>query len=164
MVDRHGVRLAVGLALSDAQAAYIRSLADDRFDIRVESWSDHVPQAPYDAIVSIGAFEHFARPEASHRQKLEGYVEFFERCHRWLKPAGRFSLQTIAYENSTRGDLHPFIARHVWPETDLPRLADIARACERQFEVVRLRNDRADYVKTCREWIRRIAEKRSRSE
>jgi cyclopropane-fatty-acyl-phospholipid synthase len=156
MVMHHEVHHAVGLTLSQAQADYVDSLLDPRIETKVQSWFDHAPSEPYDAIVSIGAFEHFARPDMSHQEKLAGYEAFFERCRAWLRPTGRMSLQTIAYENSERADLHPFIAQHVWPETDLPRLSDILLAAERKFEVVRLRNDRADYVRTCGEWIRRL--------
>lgn len=160
MVQHHRVHHAVGLTLSEAQAEYVRALNDDRIEVHVESWSEHEPNSPYDAVISIGAFEHFARPDAPHSQKIEGYIEFFERSRRWLRPGGFLALQTIVYENSDRSDLHPFVQEFIWPETDMPRLADIATACERRFEVVRLRNDRDDYARTCREWIRRITQKR----
>jgi cyclopropane-fatty-acyl-phospholipid synthase len=158
MVRHHGVGHAVGLTLSQAQADYIATLDDAQIEVKVQSWFDHVPAESYDAIVSIGAFEHFARPDMSHSEKLSGYRSFFDRCHAWLRPGGRMSLQTIAYENSDRGDFHPFITEKIWPETDLPRLGDIVAVTERKFEIVRLRNDRADYVRTCGEWISRLKE------
>jgi cyclopropane-fatty-acyl-phospholipid synthase len=163
MVENHGVKHAVGLTLSQAQADYVKSLGDPRIEVRVESWFDHQPTDLYDTIISIGAFEHFARPDQSHAEKIDGYRAFFDRCHRWLKPGGQLSLQTINYENSDRADLSPFILEKIWPETDLPRLADIATAVERKFEVVRLRNDRHDYVRTCGEWARRIQAERERA-
>ncbi|MER8766886.1 MULTISPECIES: class I SAM-dependent methyltransferase [unclassified Mesorhizobium] len=159
MVDHHRVHHAIGLTLSQQQADYISSLGDNRIEVEVQSWFDHIPAQPYDAIVSIGAFEHFARPDMSHSQKVAGYRSFFDRCHAWLRPGKRMSLQTIAYENSDRHDLHPFIAKEIWPETDLPRLADIVVAAERKFEIIRLRNDRADYVRTCNAWIHRLNER-----
>lgn len=70
------------------------------------------------------------------------------------------SLQTITNETAAREDFHPFIAKEIWPETDLPRLADIAKACEGSFEIYRLRNDREDYVRTLREWLDRLHEHR----
>jgi cyclopropane-fatty-acyl-phospholipid synthase len=156
MVGHHGVAKAVGLTLSQQQADYIGSLRNPQIETHLQSWFDHVPAEPYDAIVSIGAFEHFARPDVSHAEKLAGYDGFFERCRAWLNPGCRMSLQTIVYESTDRADLHPFIAQQVWPETDLPRLADIVTASDRKFEVVRMRNDRFDYVRTCHEWIRRL--------
>jgi cyclopropane-fatty-acyl-phospholipid synthase len=160
MVDHHGVRRAVGLTLSQAQAEYIDSLGDRRIEAHVESWFDHVPAEPYDAIISIGAFEHFARPDVSLAEKIDGYRAFFDRCHRWLRPGGRMSLQTIAYEKADRPNINPFILEKIWPETDLPRLADIATAVERKFEFLRLRNDRHDYVRTCAEWVKRLEQHR----
>lgn len=161
LVDHHGVKHASGVTLSDAQAKYIRDLKDERIDVRVESWSDHEPVQQYDAVISVGAFEHFARPDVPNSAKVEGYIKFFDRCRTWLRPGGFLSLQTIVYEDSKREDLHPFIKEYIWPETDMPRLADIANACERRFEVVRLRNDREDYARTCREWLSRISERRA---
>jgi len=39
---------------------------------RLEAWQDHAPAQPYDAIISIGAFEHFARPGMSACRKPYG--------------------------------------------------------------------------------------------
>jgi cyclopropane-fatty-acyl-phospholipid synthase len=162
MVETHGVQHAVGLTLSQAQADYVQSLGDPRIEVRVESWFDHQPTEPYDAIISIGAFEHFARPDVTLAEKIDGYRAFFDRCRRWLRPGGRLSLQTIVYENSDRADLNPFILEKIWPETDLPRMADICTAVERKFEIVRLHNDREGYVRTCGEWVRQLGVHRDR--
>jgi cyclopropane-fatty-acyl-phospholipid synthase len=62
LVKEHGMKLAVGLTLSENQAEWIRSTALPGVEVCVESWSDHEPTVTYDAIISIGAFEHFARP------------------------------------------------------------------------------------------------------
>src|SRR5262249_13759820 len=61
LVDEHGVRTAVGLTLSDAQHDFVAADPIPGVEIRVESWADHQPTDTYDAIVSYGAFEHFAR-------------------------------------------------------------------------------------------------------
>lgn len=163
MVEHRNVGRAIGLTLSQAQADYVASLGDDRIRVKVESWSDHEPTEPYDAIISIGAFEHFARPDTSHEEKLDGYREFFERCRRWLKPGGYLSLQTITYQNSDRKDLNPFILKEIWPETDLPRLSDITIASDRKLEIVQARNDREDYVRTCQAWVHYIEENEDRA-
>jgi cyclopropane-fatty-acyl-phospholipid synthase len=162
LVEARGTRRAVGLTLSNAQADWIRSVGNPQIEVRVESWSDHRPTGQYDAIISIGAFEHFAKLEASDAEKVEGYRTFFTLCRDWLKPQGRLSLQTFAY-----GSLRPreevrhsagtrFLATEIFPETDPPRLTDIAAAIEGCFEVLMLRNDRKDYGRTCREWRRRL--------
>ncbi|MBE9037514.1 class I SAM-dependent methyltransferase [aff. Roholtiella sp. LEGE 12411] len=152
LVEVHGVQQAVGLTLSNSQAEWISSFNQPQIDARVESWSDHVPTAPYDAIISIGAFEHFAQLNLSQDEKIAGYRAFFQRCHEWLQPGGCISLQSISYENSRREDFSQFYATEIFPESDLPRLADIATASERIFEVVALRNDREHYARTLRAW------------
>jgi cyclopropane-fatty-acyl-phospholipid synthase len=163
LVEVHGVEQAVGLTLSKAQAEWNWARQHPRIDVRLESWTDHVPQTPYDAIISIGAFEHFARLELSQAEKVEAYRAFFARCHAWLKPGGWLSLQTIAYGNLRRGKQYadPFIPREIFPESDLPRLSEIAEATEHLFEVVALRNDRQDYAHTSREWFDRLRTKRA---
>jgi cyclopropane-fatty-acyl-phospholipid synthase len=69
----HGVRRAVGLTLSEAQAQWIRERDMKGVEVRLEAWQDHAPEGPYDAIVSIGAFEHFARPGMSSAGRTPGY-------------------------------------------------------------------------------------------
>src|SRR5712692_2932993 len=68
LVETRGVRWAVGLTLSNAQASWTRALGNPQIEVQVESWSDHHPTGPYDAIISIGAFEHFAKLEASEAE------------------------------------------------------------------------------------------------
>ncbi|QRN98141.1 class I SAM-dependent methyltransferase [Archangium violaceum] len=163
LVDVHGVQHAHGLTLSRAQAEAITSAGDSRISVSLESWSDHVPEEPYDAIICVGAFEHFARPDISVAEKIAGYRSFFERCHQWLKPSGWLSLQTMVYGNALREDLNRFIATEVSRESDLPRMAEVAEAIERRFELVQLRNDREDYRRTCDEYLVRLKARREKA-
>lgn len=147
---------AVGLTLSASQAEWLRRAANPAMEIREESWRDHRPAEPYDAIISIGAFEHFARPGLSPAAKLAAYREFFAFCHGALKEGGRLSIQTIAYVDS-KGELAPFFAEQVFPESELPRIWEPLAAAEDAFELVALRNDRAHYERTLRLWQRGLA-------
>jgi cyclopropane-fatty-acyl-phospholipid synthase len=162
LVERAGVRQAVGLTLSQAQADWVASQQLPRVEVRVENWLDHVPAQPYDAIISIGAFEHFARVEDSDEKRIEGYRAFFRSCRSWLRRGGRMSLQTFAYGNlRSREAAHlsagtRFLAREIFPETDPPRLSDIAVAIDGEFEIEQLRNDRKDYARTCMAWLKRL--------
>lgn len=155
LVQVHGVEHAVGLTLSNAQAEWIRSRSQDpRIEVKVEAWADHRPEEPYDAIVSIGAIEHFAKPEISIEEKIDAYRNFFARCHEWLKPGGWLSLQGIAYGNMKREDFkNSFVARDIFPESEFIRLAEIAEASERRFEIVTVFQDRKDYQRTCTVWL-----------
>lgn len=158
LVQDAGVERAVGLTLSEAQAAHARGLGLPGIEVHVQSWADHRPEAPYDAIISIGAFEHFARIEFTEEQKVNAYREFFEACHRFLRPGGYLSLQTFAYNGRRKradavdSEATKFLASEIFPETDPPRTANICEAIEGTFEIETLRNDREDYGRTCRVW------------
>lgn len=155
LVKEHQVKVAVGLPLSEKQAEWIRSMNLAGVEVRVESWSDHVPAASYDSIISIGAFEHFARP-SSRVVRVRGYRDFFERCYGRLNPGGWMSLQTIGLGCVDRGVEGQFVAENIFPGSDLPRLGEIADASEGIFEILSIRNDRADYKRTNHEFRDRM--------
>ncbi len=154
-------KYALGLTLSKQQAEYITSFKNPKIEVRLENWLNHEPNQPYDAITSVGSFEHFAKPNLPVEEKIAGYREFFSRCHRWLKKGGKLSLQTIAYGNPHEEHLNAFISNEVFPDSDYPWLAEVASASERLFEITNLRNDRMDYAMTCRAWLKRLKAKRS---
>src|SRR5690606_30080004 len=119
LVECHRVGRVTGLTLSRDQAAWIESRRSPRVRCRLRSWREHEPAEPYDAIVSIGAFEHFVRRGLPRHRKVEAYRHFFSRCRAWLRPGGAMSLQTIAYGTLRPGQISPFITADVFPESDL---------------------------------------------
>lgn len=162
LTGEFGVEQVVGLTLSAAQKEYIEARKVPNAQVRLESWADHQPEQPYDAIISIGAFEHFARLDMSEDEKVSAYAAFFDKCWEMLPRDGRLSLQTFAYgsgrprkqavdDPSTR-----FLAAEIFQETDPPTLANIADAAVGTFEIVALENDRDGYARTCKEWIERL--------
>jgi cyclopropane-fatty-acyl-phospholipid synthase len=167
LTEIHGVEHAVGLTLSEAQAEWIRAWDSPAIEVRVENWKDHAADGPYDAIISVGAFEHFARYDASRDDKIAAYREFFKFCHALLPPGGRLGLQTISKGNSpvTRQGIEDtrWIWTHIFPETDVPWLSDVARASEKRFDIVSVRNDAAHYVKTGEAWHERLIANRDRA-
>jgi cyclopropane-fatty-acyl-phospholipid synthase len=162
-VQKHGVKQGVGLTLSDAQAQRIRQEAVPGLNVRVESWRDHKPEEPYDAIISVGAFEHFVHRNLSRAEKIAIYREFFAFCHESLRPGSWLSLQTISYGTLRAGGMDPFIEDAIFPESDLPYPWEILEAADGYFELNRMRNDRRDYRRTTREWYRNLAEHRARA-
>jgi cyclopropane-fatty-acyl-phospholipid synthase len=159
-----GARRAVGLTLSQQQADWVGAWRDPRIEVRLEGWLDHAPARPYDAVLSVGAFEHFARADMPDVDKVAAYRAFFLRCYDWLKPGGWLSLQTIAYGNLSREEVRRSttvsLFGEVFPESDLPTPGNIFQACDGLFEPVTLRNDRLDYHRTCRVWAERLAARR----
>lgn len=161
-VNHFSVQQAVGLSLSEAQSGYIRQASPANVTVHTHGWAEHSLDEPFDAIISIGAFEHFARLDQPQADKLAGYRAFFEFCHRALLPGGRLSLQTITYENADRRDFSAFFAESVFPESDLPHHAEIFGACKGLFEVEHMRNDREHYARTARCWLSALRRSRQR--
>lgn len=158
-----GVKETVGLTLSEQQRRHIEAVFAGQHEVRLESWQAHRPCAPYQAIVSIGAFEHFARPDVSRAERMNGYREFFQSCHDWLEPGASMCLQTISYDLADRSDLSPFFREWVFPESDLPRAEEIHEATRGLFHLARLRNDADHYAETLRRWRARLREERARA-
>ena len=154
-----GVEHGVGLTLSQEQFDYVQARKLPGVEVRLDSWRDHRPDTPYDAIVSVGAFEHFADLDLSEERRMAIYREFFEACHRWLAPGAPLVLQTIAY-----GPVPALLGRELFldyfPESDLPRPFEIFKACDGLFEVTAFRNDREDYVRTLKAWHRNLRAQR----
>jgi cyclopropane-fatty-acyl-phospholipid synthase len=99
LVEIHHVGHVVGLTMSPGQAAWIRDQDWPRIEVRVENWFDHEPDAPYDAISAIEAIEHFAGSTMWRNRRIARYRVFFQRCHSWLRPGGRLSLQANAWND-----------------------------------------------------------------
>jgi cyclopropane-fatty-acyl-phospholipid synthase len=148
---------AVGLTLSCEQQKYIADPAcPQNIECRLEDWQDHKAGDLYDAIVSIGAFEHFAAPDDSSSAHVAKYRTFFEFCRSNLRKGGSLSLQTIAYHNMRREDASKFMNTQIFPNSDLPYLQEIIEAAAPYLEIVAVRNDRLDYAHTCNLWHRRL--------
>jgi cyclopropane-fatty-acyl-phospholipid synthase len=160
LVAEHAVQHVTGLTLSEAQAQHVQEQDDPRVEVRVQDWADFVPDAPYDAAISIGAMEHFAKFGWDRSKKVAAYRRFFEKCHEALKPGASMALQTIgrgnvALDEQGMGETL-FILQHIFPESDLPRLAEIFHAAEKLFEVKSVVNHREHYALTCAAWLERL--------
>jgi cyclopropane-fatty-acyl-phospholipid synthase len=161
LTEHHGVAHATGLTLSPAQAEYARERSGPGVEVRVENWTDHEPTQPYEAIISIGAFEHFASFAMGREERLAAYRRFFERCAQWLEPGGRLVVQTISKGNNTRLDRQStrdllFIIDRIFRESELPWPSEALEASERLFETVSLHNDTPHYAKTCTAWLQNL--------
>ena len=149
VVDGAGAANAVGLTLSPSQARWIARTPRTEILVLEQDWRDHKPKRPYDAIVSVGAFEHFVQKGLDPARKLETYREFFAFCDGALVTGGRMSLQTIAYSEPHK--VHPLL-EETFPESDLPLFWEPVAAAEGRFQLVAMRNDGDDYVRTLQMW------------
>lgn len=152
-VRRHGARRAVGLTLSRDQADHIRAHAAPGVDVRLEDVFAWEPGETFDAAISIGAFEHFARPEMSRDEKVAVYRSFFEKLAGMLSPRARFSLQTIVWDDITFDEAKRSLPETVFPQSDIPFIDEVVAGSAGAFRLVYMENDPAHYAKTLDAWI-----------
>jgi cyclopropane-fatty-acyl-phospholipid synthase len=165
-VDTRRVTEATGLTLSRAQYGYITARPRLDVNVIVESWENHRPSRPYDAIVSIGAFEHFVTADTPQQQRVSAYETYFQRCHELLRPGASMSLQTIAHDGivAAQGPVGAFVTGDIFPSSTLPRLSEIAAACDPYFSIQRLTSHADDYAKTLSVWSARLSASRAEAE
>jgi cyclopropane-fatty-acyl-phospholipid synthase len=170
MLEQHGLAEGVGLTLSDAQAAWVAERPIPRTQVRLESWADHDPAERYDAIMSFGAFEHFARDGTTGDARVRAYRAFFARCFGWLPEGRRLGLETIAHDDAPdtgaplgRGPLGDFVLG-LYPESLSPHLCEIVLGFEPYFLVRDLRADGADFGRTIRAWLTSLVAHRAEAE
>jgi cyclopropane-fatty-acyl-phospholipid synthase len=151
---RHGVR-AVGVTLSREQADLARRRVGEaglagQVEIRLADSRD-VDDGPYQAISSIGMFEHVGAAN------LRGY---FSRMRALLAPEGRLLNHGI----SRAAGRHPmgrngFIQRYVFPDGELEEIGAVVSALQHAgLEVRHVENLREHYALTLRAWVRNIEE------
>lgn len=149
LVDHAGVGHAVGLTLSPSQARWIRDGNNPKIEVLEQDWRDHKPERRYDAIISVGAFEHFVQKGLDPKVKLDAYREFFAYCDKVLAIGGKLSLQTIAYSERTK--VQPLLDK-TFPDSDLPLEWEPIAAAEGTFSLIAARNDADDYYRTLVLW------------
>jgi cyclopropane-fatty-acyl-phospholipid synthase len=161
----------VGVTLSSAQAAACRRhdldvhLHDAR-EVKRETFG------PFDAVASLGAFEHFCSPEEHRAGRQEGiYRELFARVASLLPDRGRFYLQTMVFGRNMIPldgiDIHAPRGSDAWylalmgrqfPGSFLPYGEEqIVRSAELHFRLVSSASGRLDYIETIRQWRERFA-------
>jgi cyclopropane-fatty-acyl-phospholipid synthase len=161
--EHHGVR-AVGVTLSRPQAELARRRVEehglaDRVEVRHADFRD-VDDGPYDAISSIGMFEHVGLSE------LHAY---FSRCRALLRPEGRLLNHGISRPHHA-GRMHrhwwepsfldrSFTARYVFPDGELHEIGNVISAIQRAgFEARHMESLREHYALTLRCWVRNLEE------
>ena len=144
-VTVRGASGGVGLTLSESQGALAAQRHVPGVQYRVESWVDHRPAGPYDAITCIEATEHLASDRLDADAKVDVYRAFFERCAEWLRPGGRLGLQLICLDNvghagsrAGRGAASELIRLDIFPESMPASLSELVLGWETDFELERL--------------------------
>lgn len=138
--ERYGVEV-FGVTVSKEQGRWVeerykqlpvKALVQDYRELKGE----------YDHVVSIGMFEHVGR---------KNYREFMRVAKRCLKPGGLFLLHTIGRLN-TRNAAEPWSNKYIFPNAQLPSMADISSATENIFVMEDMHNFGVYYDRTLMAW------------
>ena len=146
--SRYGARV-VGVTISEEQCELARRRVkeaglEDLVEIRLQDYRD-VERGSFDAISSIGMFEHVGTERAA---------EYFEVLHAALRPTGRLLNHAISAVGGSRLSSRSFIGRYVFPDGELVDVADVIAAMEHAgFEVRDVESLREHYARTLRAWI-----------
>ena len=159
----------IGLTLSDAQAEACRK---NGLEVYIKNCLEVTPDdyGTFDAVASLGAFEHFCSVEEYKAGKQEEvYREFFRTVHDLLPTGGRMYLQTmvfgknmIDYEdidiNAPKGSDAYILAlmEKQFPGSWLPYgLEMVTKNAEPLFKLISKSSGRLDYIETIRQWEKR---------
>ena len=162
----------LGVSLSSAQ---VESCRRHGLDARLHDVReiDRDTFGPFDAIASLGAFEHFCSPEDYEAGRQDAvYAGLFERIATALPPGGRMYLQTMVFGrnmipadeigiDAPRGSDGWYVALmgKQFPGSWLPfGKEQVVRNAEPHFKLVSAVSGRLDYIETIRQWRKRFAE------
>ncbi len=166
----------VGVTLSSAQAAACRRHG---LDVRLHDARELSRESfgTFDAVASLGAFEHFCSPE-DHRagRQAEIYRDLFARIAGVLPPGGRLYLQTMVFgrnmiaEDEVSIDAprdsdawYLALMGRQFPGSWLPSGEEqVVRSAEPHFRLVASTSGRLDYIETIRQWRARFATRSAR--
>ena len=106
---------------------------------------------PFDAISSIGMFEHVG---------LARLGEYFTHLHELLGPSGRLlnhGISRPAGKHAARFSRRGFIDRYVFPDGELHEVGSVvSRMQQSGFEVRHVESLREHYALTLRQWVRNL--------
>jgi len=141
---------AVGITLSEQQYDLARKRVaeaglSDWVEIRLQDYRDVDDGRPYDAISSIGMFEHVGK---------EQMAAYFSVLSQVLVPGGRLLNHAISTPDGASFDRRSFTARYVFPDGELEDVADVVSAMEAvDLEVRDVESLREHYSLTLRQWV-----------
>ena len=158
---RYGVT-AVGITLSREQETWAQKAVAEAglahaVEIRYQDYRD-VRDGPFDAISSIGMFEHVG---------TRNLALYFRRMHRLLRPEGRLLNHGISRPArrgrrigprppATRARLqrNSFVDRYVFPDGELHEIGSVVSTMQAAgFEVRHVESLREHYALTLRAWV-----------
>jgi cyclopropane-fatty-acyl-phospholipid synthase len=156
----------IGLTLSDGQ---YKACQKNGLEVYIKDCRTVKPEdfGTFDAVVSVGAFEHFCSPEEYKAGKQDQvYRDFFKTVADLLSVGGRFYLQTMTFADKMPGietlDIYAdknsdayilaLVAKHL-PGSWLPYGSEmIIKDAAPHFKVINISSGRLDYIETIAQW------------
>lgn len=138
--ERHGCTVTA-VNISGEQLRYARGLCES-LPVHFLDCDYRSIAGEFDKIVSVGMFEHVG---------AKNYRTFMKVVHRNLKGNGLFLLHTIGANISQRA-CDPWITKHIFPNSMLPSITQIARSVEGLFITEDWHNLGPHYDKTLMAW------------
>lgn len=120
----------------------VEHFQNDYVKFHLQDYREFKSDHQYDAIVSVGMFEHV---------NSNNYVEFMKIAYSFLKPQGLFLLHTIG-STKTVDVPDRWIGKYIFPNSHLPSLSQITSSVENLFVVEDVHNLGANYDKTLMCW------------
>lgn len=139
-----------GVTISKAQADFCRARMEregrqGRARPLICDYREIDESRPYDKIISLGMVEHVG---------VKNLPVYFAKAFRLLRPGGLFALQGVSSSvTEATTEAHPFTSSYIFPDADMPYLAQyVQAAAEAGFEVRDVENLREHYAWTHRAW------------
>ncbi len=160
LTQQRGVRDAVGVTLSHDQYEAILARRIPNATVHLVDFRDYRPQHLFDAVISIGMFEHVATSQQTQRgEHVAIYRDYFRRAFDWTRPGACFALQTVIGARVPRGAALREIAwatSTIFPGAISPRPEAILAAVQPCWEVMAMHTRRDHYARTTAEWLQRL--------
>ena len=145
--ERYGAQVT-GITISKQQYDWARAKhASSTVNFHLQDYRKHLTK--YDAIYSIGMFEHVGR---------KNYKQFMRVMRANLVPHGRLLLHTIGtdYTLIAAQYYNSWINRNIFPNSELPSQKLLVKSLENEFIIDDWHNFGSDYDRTLMTWHQRF--------
>jgi len=158
----YGVK-ATGVTLSERQYEFVRQRVralglEEVISVRLQDYRAIPGRGVFDKIASVGMFEHVG---------VRRLPEYFGTIQRLLTDQGlvlNHGITTRAGDEAVREGAGEFIERYVFPDGELPTMAQAAAAMEGlQLEVFDVEGLRPHYARTLQHWVERLDAQREQA-
>ena len=144
LANRYQVSVT-GITISKGQYQYaLKHNAHKRVQYLLIDYRNH--RDVYDAIYSIGMFEHVGD---------KNHSTYFEKMKSCLTEEGNFLLHTIG-RHFTPNSSTSWIAKHIFPNSEIPSQKQLVKSMEELFIIDDWHNFGCDYDKTLMQWYKKF--------